>query len=192
MKKTLLNPFERYTEFQLLIAGVIITLTGSYLAYHMKARFDGVLDMHSVGHVRLWQPFADNAINILALSATLFITGKLINKKTRLIDIINTILVARVALYLCTLIGLTDISDKVANKIDLKNPALINLTGTELLLMLLMGIATMVMFVLYICLLYNGFRVAAHARTIKHIIGFALAILVAEVISKILILNTVL
>ncbi len=59
--------------------------------------------MHLVGQISLWQPFADNAINILCLTFVLFLISKYLNPKTRAIDILTTVVIARTPYYILPL-----------------------------------------------------------------------------------------
>src|SRR5690554_8047333 len=79
----LLNPFERYSEKSLLVFGITFTLFGSAVAYLMKARFDGVFDMHLVENISFIDPFLDNILNIFTLVLLFVLFGKSINHKTR-------------------------------------------------------------------------------------------------------------
>ena len=100
MKILLFKPFEKYSEKRLLLIGVFFTLLGSFFAYVFNIRFDGIIDIHIVPNTLSYQALLDNLINIFCLVLFLYISTKYINKKTRLIDILNTALVARTPFYL--------------------------------------------------------------------------------------------
>ena len=96
MKLVLFNPFEKFSASKLLVFGIIATLIGSYLGYVFNGRFDGVIDLHFNEETTLVQPFVDNAVNILCLSLSLFVVGRIINKKTRFIDVLIPAMIARI------------------------------------------------------------------------------------------------
>ena len=83
--KTIFNPFEKYSERQLLIASVLITILGSLIGSYCQVIYDGFLDVHSYentfSHVVL-----ENVINGMVMTIFLFALGKIINNKTRFID----------------------------------------------------------------------------------------------------------
>lgn len=81
MAQTFINPFEKYSEQKLIAAGIIAACIGSLLAFSFNGRFDGVFDFHVSENVNVWQPFADNAVNIGSLFILLFIAAKAVNKK---------------------------------------------------------------------------------------------------------------
>ncbi|MNK16392.1 hypothetical protein D3C87_345560 [compost metagenome] len=184
MKKLLFNPFEKYSELHLLLVGVIITIIGSLSAFYFNGRFDGAIDLHFGSGVTLWEPFIDNAINIVSLFIFLFILGRIINNKTRSIDILTTILIARLPFYLLTLINGNGIIKNIETKIDPLNPYNITFTPLEIAILLVFALVTLLFLVWFIALLYNGFKTATNIKTTQHKILFAVAILLAEILSK--------
>lgn len=192
MKKLLFNPFEKVSETRLLLFGLAITLAGSYLAYLFNGRYDGVIDLHFSKNVTIFQPLIDNLINTTSLLITLLITGKLINNKTRIIDILNPILIARAPFYLLTFSNfkncISDITESLLKNVDLKKmPTNIDIAPSSILFLTLFSIIAIVCIVWFVILLYNGFKIATNCKTSLHKLYFALAILVAEIISGILI-----
>lgn len=192
MIKLLLNPFEKNSETRLFVFGLILTLIGSYLAYLFNGRYDGVIDLHFTKKVTLAQPFIDNLINIAVLFAALFLTGKLINAKTRMIDILNPILIARAPFYLLTFSNFRNyISNITANLIENLNgktiPTELNISPIGILFLTFFSLLALVCLVWFVILLYNGFKIAANCKTGLHKLYFALSILAAEIISGILI-----
>ncbi len=187
MKVLLFNPFVKYSEKQLLFAGILITVLGSLLGYYCSARFDGVLDMHISSTATLTTAFTDNAINIASLFIPLYLTARYINTKTRIVDILCTILIARLPVYLVTLSNVTGFMLQIEKKIDISNPLSINLEPVEMVLLIVTGIISLAFLVWYVALLYNGFKVACNAKTVKHNILFPVALLLAEIVSKIII-----
>lgn len=190
MKKLLLNPFEKYSEKALFTTGLLMAALCSVAGYWFKARFDGVLDMHFVKNISLQQPFIDNAVNIITLSGFLFIAGMVVNKKTRIIDIVNTVLIARIVYCFLILFNPEFLAPGIDEKllsIDPQNPQSLNLTPLEITVLGFTAIVMIGALVWYIALLYNGFKTASNSKSIKHIVLFALAIIIAEIVSSLLI-----
>lgn len=191
MKTVFLNPFEKYNENKLLIFGILITLIGSYLGYLFQGRFDGVIDLHFVPSTTILVPFIDNLINITTLFLILFILGKYINNKTRLIDILTPVLVARLPFYLLTFSNyehyISDVSQRLLASIDMqKIPSNLNLETTDLIITIIFAGISILLLVWFVILLYNGFKVATNSRGIKNNLLFAGVIILAEIISKII------
>ena len=125
----------------------------------------------------------DNLINIFCLFVFLFGSGQYINSKTRFIDIVNTILISRIAFYLFILIPKPD--NEVTKKVMQNN--FNQISNFDVSLLILGGIMTLLGLVWYITLLYTGFKTATNAKKMLPIILFVASILLSEILSKILI-----
>ncbi|MDR6967971.1 hypothetical protein J2X31_001985 [Flavobacterium arsenatis] len=191
MKTLLFNPFEKYAENKLLLFGIFITLAGSYLGYLFQGRFDGVIDLHFVPSTTLFEPLADNLINIFSLFLLLFLLGKYINPKTRVIDTLTPVMIARLPFYLLTFFNyqnyISGITEKLIASIDLQNtPTDLNIATSDLIITLLFSGISILFLVWFVILLFNGFKVATNSRGIKNNLLFAGAIILAEILSKII------
>ncbi|MFV5698451.1 hypothetical protein ACM55H_08790 [Flavobacterium sp. ZT3R17] len=191
MKTLLFNPFEKYSERILIIVGLAFTVIGGYLGFVFNARFDGVIDLHFVEKVPLYQPILEIGINILCTTILLFIVGKIINPKTRIIDVFLTSMIARIPYYIVTFFNANNkaytISQGILNLV--KSTKTNTLSSTDILHLLLMSFAIIASLIWFITLLFNGFKTAVNAKETKHILLFTAAIVVAEIISKIAIIN---
>lgn len=190
--KILFNPFEKYSEKTLLIFGIVATLLGSFLGYLMNARFDGIVDMHLVREVQFQTILIDNIINTLVLFILFFVFGKIVNSKTRAIDILNVSLICRIPMYLVALgnIGgyLERATQNMIDGIDLDN--LQNIPQFELLdltVILIFAILSIGFLVWMIVLFWKGFKTATNTKGIRDIIIFIVLFILAEVLSKYLI-----
>lgn len=192
MKKLFFNPFEKNSETRLLVFGLILTAAGSYLGYLFNGRYDGVIDLHFTKNTTFAQPFIDNLINIVSLFAVLFLVGKIINTKTRIIDILSPILISRVPFYLLTFFNfrnfISDTTASIVEKLNLKAiPTELDLSPLSMILLMLFAMISILCLIWFIVLLYNGFKIATNCKTSMHKLYFALSIVAAEIISKILI-----
>ncbi|MXV38683.1 hypothetical protein GO491_08365 [Flavobacteriaceae bacterium Ap0902] len=189
MNSTLLKPFAKYSEKTLLAVGITGTLIGSYLAYIFNVRFDGVLDLHTVSDALYHEPFIDNLINIICLILLLFVTAKYINVKTRLVDMVNTVLIARMPYYLLTVFNLNDFINKATLEvIEFTNTQQVNdIPIFNLAALIIFALLSILFLIWYITLLFNGFKIASNAKDKRSIFLFIAAILLSEIISKILI-----
>jgi hypothetical protein len=189
MKTLLFKPFEKYSEKTLLLVGVIFTLIGSFVAYTINIRFDGVFDVHIVSNTFFYQALLDNLVNIFCLIIFLYISTKYINRKTRLIDILTTSMVARVPFYLLPFLNINGVISRASEDIiQFANPELISqITFSNLLIITVFGIITILFLVWYVSLLFNGFKVASNAKGKVSIILFIISLLFAETLSKFLI-----
>jgi hypothetical protein len=189
MKLLLFKPFEKYSEKTLLSVGVIFTLIGSFAAYTFNVRFDGVFDVHIISNTLFYQALLDNLVNIFCLIIFLYLSTKYINRKTRLIDILTTSMVARVPFYLLPFLNINGVIEKASEDIiQFANPELISqISSSNLLIIIVFGVITILFLVWYVSLLFNGFKVASNAKGKISIILFILSLLFAEILSKFLI-----
>ncbi len=179
----LFNPFEKYSETILLTFGITFTVLGTLLGFYFDARFDGVLDMHFVENATLKQVALDNLIAIFCLFVFLFGAAKFINSKTRFVDILNTILISRVAIYLLSFAPKPN--DDFFESLVIKNVTQIN--DLDIFLVTVMSFIVFLGVVWHITLLYNGFKTASNAKKILPVILFVISIIMSEILSKVLI-----
>ncbi|MXN91558.1 hypothetical protein GR160_09985 [Flavobacterium sp. Sd200] len=184
MSKTIFNPFEKFSENQLLTAGLVFTVFGSLLGYFFNMQFDGVLDAHPHANIEIARPFINNTVNTFALCLALFALGRYINKKTRFIDVLNTALISRSPFYLLALGNANDFFTRLDAQAKSGNMLAIRFSGWELALMGVFSIFTIAFLVWFVILLYNGFKTATNLKSTGHKVAFAFAVIVAEIISK--------
>lgn len=188
--KTIFNPFSKFTETQLLVFGIAITVIGSFFGFFFQVSYDGVLDVHSK-NVTFFDSLKENAVNVFSIFVVLLVLGKIINQRTRIIDILNTSLVSRLAIYLIAIFANNPVMERITNQVLESKDHLENfqLNPTDLIITMGISILMMVFLTYFIVLLVNGFRTATNIKKWQHFVFFAIAIIVAEIISKILISN---
>lgn len=186
--KLLFNPFGIYSEKQLLVSGILITAAGSFLGSWLNVTFDGVLDVHQY-KTDFLTGLKENGINVACIFIVLFVLGKLINRKTRAVDILNTSMVSRVPQYISALITALPVLKKVEDEIISHQGNLqhLNFQPVDLMLLFAISMLLLALTAYYITLLVNGFRTSVNAKKWQHFVGFAVALIIAEIISKLLI-----
>lgn len=185
MNKTIYNPFEKFSETQLLILGIALTIGGSLLGYLFNITFDGVLDVHPYENITPARPFIDNLINTLSLSVPLFILGFIINTKTRFIDVLNTALIARSPSYLLAFGNANDFFTNLDTKINPANPMDVNFAPLDIFILGVFTIFSIASLIWFVALLYNGFKTATNLKQTSHKVAFGFVIILAEILSKI-------
>lgn len=187
MKTLLFKPFERYSETTLLLVGFGFTLLSALAAFAFNVRYDGVLDMHAVKEVSLQQVLIDTAVNLVSLFTFFYLAAVIVYKRARPVDLLSTVLVARIPMVLLPLLNVNNYSYNVAKELI---EATKNIQeGPEQILSFLpfLGLTVVMLLVVtawYVALLYNGFKVATNAKGAKPVVLFIAAILLAEILSK--------
>lgn len=193
MKELLFKPFEKYSETKLLLFGIITTSIGLFVGNLFNMRFNGAIDVHFGTKVTMIVSLLDFGIVLSCLVTFLFIAAKIVNKKTRFIDILSTVIVSRSIIYILSLFNANGslglVGDKLTNNQEKAKEVFLNLDSSELLLIVISGIASIIVIIWYIALLYNGYKTASNAKGSKPTVLFIVSILFAEIASVALIYN---
>ncbi len=186
MLKLLTNPFERILEKKLLLFGMLTLMVGAVIGYFFKGRYDGIFDVHFVDNIQFYEPFIDIVISVLFLLILLFALGSIINKKTRFIDILITVIIAKIPFYFLPLLNYKDGLSLATNKIveSISTATKLELNSVEITLLAASSLLSLIALVWSIILLYNGFKTATNAKEIKHNLYFVSALILSEILSK--------
>lgn len=193
MKTLLIKPFDKYQERHLIIVGSIATIIGVGITFLLGGRFDGALDFHLGSNVTVQQAISDTAINIFCLVMLLYIAAKYLNTKTRLVDIISTVIIARIPLYFIALFSIGGKVQAASSDLlqGLTSENIQNFQDTipkeSLVVIMLFALVTLIFVIWSIALMYNGYKTASNAKGKKAIVLFIVALLGAELISKLFI-----
>jgi len=188
MKTILFNPFQKYSEKQLFLFGWFLAITAAVLSLSFNGRFDGVIDLHFVENTSIITASLDIVICIGILSLLLFIIGKMINKKTRFIDVLVASLIAKIPFYFLLFFNINNkmflVSQKLMDSISQKKD--LNIETLDMSLLVFSGIATFICLIWSMILLFNGFKTATNIKETKHILLFIVSVITAEILSKII------
>lgn len=170
----LFNPFIRIAGVRSLLAGVTGMLLAALIAYHSHCHFDGVLDAH-VGSGGPWWLFLAEPFLAWGTAVLVFyIAGRLVaSSGTRLVDIAGTMAIARLPMIFVALLCFI--------------PVKIPLNAEDISAgLVLQGLAMLLFAIWMIALMYHAYRVSSGAKGNKAILSFILALLLAEILSKVL------
>ena len=187
--KLLYNPFETIPDKLLMLVGIISLGIGTVISYYSQVIFDGIFDAHEFPGITFIQAFAACVVNIVVVCILLFALGKIINPKTRMIDILNTSFLSRIPIYIISIIIGLPLMKKIGTKItenlgDLPN---LKFETSELIFLLAFSFFSLFMLVYSVIILVNGFRTATNAKKWQQYFGFAIVIIIAEIASKFII-----
>lgn len=189
MKHIFINPFEKHPDKLLLSIGLAAIAAGWAAGYYFNARYDGVFDLHFVDNTEPFDSLFDILISITATTLALFAAGKSFNRKTRLVDIVIACLIAKIPFYVLTVFNTNNwVYDSTSRlmsgvqKTIMEPPA-----PADLAPILLFSLVSLSGLVLTVTLLFNGYKVASNAKGAKSAWLFVAALLIAEIISKVLI-----
>ena len=189
LKNYITKPFETIQEKTLLWIGISTILISSLFAYLTHARFDGVIDMH-VGSKVLWhQPLIDNIVNTLCLTLFLYLLSLLQPTKTRIIDLLNVSLIARIPIYFTLITNIGGVNQETSEYIiaNIDNPAAIS--NLPMINLIVLGVGALLFFgaLIFIgILIYKGYKTATNTKKNSHLILLIPAVLIAEIVSKLI------
>ena len=196
MLKKITNPFLYLSDKQLNTVAIASIFIGIVVSIFLDTNFDGCLDVHFVAKVTLLETLRNLAISVFVLSIILFLSGKTANPKTRFLDIFIVVLVARIPLYIIALQNLGGYGyAKTLQMQELLTHAKGNVSNVAKQLqnyfpfLILTSIFSLLGLILFLTLLFNGYKTATNIKSNNHIFIFIITVIVAEIISKIIFYN---
>lgn len=189
-----LNPFAHLSDRLLWLMAFGATVFGMLIAIYFNVSFDGCFDVHFIEKISILNAIFYLVTSIAILSLVLFTSGKITNPKTRFIDILITVCVARIPLYLLGLMNINNynyLKTSYLQEIIFKSNGDISKITIALQSMIpfliLSSITALAALLLFFVLLFNGYKNATNIKSTTPIIYFVIAVIIAETISKILI-----
>ncbi len=182
--KKFFNPIEFFNDRKLLIANLIIFVAGTLLSIIMHATFESPIDLHFSETMVLAQTVFGNTISTLSLFLSILLAGKIINKKTRIIDCLNLALYLRIPYYLFTLINITQFIGEESAKINDENNQIFELIFAYVMILFLF-----VFLVIPGTVTYRSFRTITNAKKTTDYLILITAMLVFIIISSLIIRN---
>ena len=176
--QTLFNPFSKFSEKTLLIIGFISSLLLIASCYFTHTKMDSLLHISSAKGLNIVSIGLYVIISLIYSIILLFVLGKIFNKRTRLIDITNAVLISQIPVVLTVistkLIDIDNISKHIAQT-SAQNKVL-DINVFDLLYFTIFGFANLIFIIYSFTLLFNGFKTATNIKKWQHIVIFAFEI----------------
>ncbi|EPH11471.1 hypothetical protein VSP10_12590 [Myroides odoratimimus] len=189
-KNYILKPFESVQDKTLLAIGVLTGVVISCLQLLTHMRSIAILKQVTLKSApTLVQTLSDFAITTIVMTLALFVFGKIINKKTRLIDILNTVLIARICLDISVLFDINGyLSDFSLQLIDnIANPEILFKSNPQgFVYFIITSFASILCLVGFGYYIYQGFKLATHLKKKYMIIVFVLIILLVDTLTRLI------
>lgn len=183
--KTLFSPFEKFDEKILLAAGIIIFVINIFSCYFADSVNDSIFHYSlSEENPNIWDIAKTNSLSYISAIIVLFILGKILNGKTRPIDIINTVLISQVPLVVILPVSGLPFYKAAMKSISENMPHPENIHFQNIAIVSIWGFATLIFLIYSVVLYYNGFRIATNIKKWQHIVLFAFISLVWTVVSQ--------
>jgi hypothetical protein len=174
----LFNPFLFWGGEKLFLAGVLAMLLHIPMAIVFNIRFGGVLDMHVGPEAPALAVIAtDILIAWVVMFLFLYASIRLFGKTARLIDIAGAVGVARLPLVFTSI-------PVYFTMPEIETPEeVLALQGSEMGWLIAGALLSLPFFAWFIVLLFNAFKVNSNQKGWKLGVGFAGAVILAEVAS---------
>lgn len=175
------NPFEISSDKSLTTIGIILFIIGIILAYFFQIQLQ-ILRVNPLVKLTITDIIIGHLIIMLALTIVYFILGKIINRKTRLLDILNTVLISIAPLYL---IFFQNINGYLYNEVyqieeAIKSGGILNIKTS--FFSVIISIIGILITIYFIYLLFVGFKTATNAKKIWQYVLFFTLLLIADFI----------
>lgn len=183
--KTLFNPFENYSEKALFIYGIIFLCINIYFQQLYGIKMQSIFNEKETLKAYTFQNIILNTLvcNLVGI-ITLLILGKFINKNTRVIDVVNTILISQIpyilAIPLTQLPFIHNASNnviKTVGKIPKQIPPM-----EDLIIITLFGTFLLSIIIYSYILLFKGFKTACNMKKRLHVILFTISVILFTLI----------
>ena len=170
MEKWLFTPFTYLAGWKALMIGCIFFIITSVVGYFSQIHFDGPISLHHGLDIPIHFFLLECIIAWLSLAIVFYLFGLLLSKSAiRFIDIAGTIALARTPVALTSL-GLLP---------------WFKLLNTSSLLFMPFNFLYMLPLLWIVILYYNAYRISCNLKGVRLIVSFIAGICVAEIISKI-------
>ncbi|MDO5637271.1 MAG: hypothetical protein Q4G18_08480 [Myroides sp.] len=175
------NPFEISSDKSLTTTGIILFTIGITLAYFFQIQLQ-ILRVNPLVKLTITDIIIGHLIVLSALTIVYFILGKIINRKTRLLDILNTILISIAPLYL---IFFENINGYMYNEIyqmeeAIKSGGMLNIKTS--IFSVIISVISISITIYFIYLLFIGFKTATNAKKIWHYVLFFVILFITDLI----------
>lgn len=170
-KQIFLNPFAEFPAWKLAFVGVIGFLLSSCVIYLSGQQFNGFMHFYQPEiAVSLWDVLRVHAYMVLAPFILLYGIGVLLNRKTRIIDVMNVVLIIPFPLYFALFLGKLlnqdKFTDQVLKAVQNGDHALAGVDKMELFLFGMLGIISLLLLVYQFYLLVKGMNVTVNNKKI--------------------------
>ncbi len=180
--RELLHPMARFSGGSLFVIGIVGFVVDIILCYYLGLEKDGLLHISLASRKEIL-PISLQHFGILASGILIvFIYAKLLYRKTRLIDITNTILLSQIPLIFCYCIIKLPFFENLMEKMKIAQVTHLAIGDT---LMLIISVLLVIPFLIYsIYLLFTGFKLAANVKLVWQSLVFGLLLFIINAITQ--------
>lgn len=176
--QTVFNPFSKFSEKQLFVFGFLFFILEVLVCFYTSTRMDSIFHFSPQENLTLVSAFFFVTISTVSAILFLFLLALAINKKTRFIDVVNTVLLSQAPNFLVLLNIKYSGLETLANNLKTTDglPPSLHL-NTIALIPFVVGICLLLVLIVYgFVLIYNGFKTATNLKKGLHIALFVISL----------------
>jgi hypothetical protein len=189
----LIHPFRYVAGVKALWSGVLILVSMALAGYGSSTLFDGVLDIH-YGTLNQSAPLLNHFLCLfvswIVAVVIFYLTARILSGSSiRLIDFAGTLALAKTPLLIAALLGFIPALHpdlQLTHPLDIAS--LTTFLQENIVSVLFLLIILMFFVIVSIVWMYNAYSVSGNLKGEKSIVSFIIALIVAEIISKILLI----
>ncbi|WP_445431318.1 YIP1 family protein [Chryseobacterium indoltheticum] len=185
--KTIFNPFLKFDEKKLLITGILVFGLNIFSCYYVDFANDSIFHYSNLDEDQgIWDILKINSLSYILAVVILFILAKILNGKTRFIDILNTVLISQIPLMVMIPVNGLSFYKKAVDNLSENINTPKNISIADMTMVTIWGFISLILLVYSIVLYYNGFKTATNIKKWQHIVLFAFVSLVITIVSQVI------
>jgi len=183
--KNIFNPFGKFNDIHLLIIGIIFFILNIFGCYYAGNVNDSIFHIsHLEDNQTIWDILKINSLSTIFAIIVLFILAFFLNNKTRIIDIINTVLISAIPLIIIMPISGMSFLKNTTQSITKSVADPSQIETINLILVTAFALASLPFMIYSFVLYYNGFQTATNIKKWQHIVLFAVVSLILTIVSQ--------
>lgn len=183
--KTIFNPFEKFDEKYVLFVGIIFFIINIFVCNFTRMVNDSVFHLSLLEeNETIWDIVRINFLSYIFAISVLFVLAKFINSKTRIIDIINTVLISAIPLIIIAVVTALPFLKEATQRITESAGDPKQIDPLSLIVVTVFGFATLPLMIYSCVLFYNGFQTATNVKKWQQIVLFVIVSFVQIIISQ--------
>ncbi len=192
---SLFNPFNSLSKNQTLIIGMVIIFLAGLINSFTNTHFDGIFDIHTGKYSAFIVFILEGYINLVIITGILYLVGKVfIKTDANILSLFGQQALARWPLLIASIITISEPYQRFCNNTSrqqLETFGIFNFNSLDEIIVSLSLILMLIVTIWVIVLMYKSFSKLYKVQGIKGISLFIFGSLIAEVLSKLLILRII-
>ena len=182
------NPFHFIAGEKALAAGLAIILLTGFIGSFSNTHFDGVLDFHTGASAPTWMYLLEGLVDWLSLGILIGVGGLILSKShIRIVDVLGTQALARFPTLITALLALLPGFQQQSTRLA-ESPFSPEIVPLDMAVFILVALIALVMIIWMVALMYRAYSVACNVHGGKAIAMFIIGLVLAEALSKVVIL----